>query len=58
MTDAEILQSRIDHFWAREEIMHVVQSNTPTRWRRIDKSGRRTSIVFDYAEDKITVCRW
>ena len=58
MTDAEILQSHIDHFSMTQDIMQMVQTNTPSRWRKVAKNGRRSSVVYDFAEDAYVVCRW
>lgn len=53
MTDAEILQAKIDHYFNRLDAEAIVRSNTPSRIgiRRYAKRGAATK-AYDYAEHK------
>ena len=65
MTDAEILQSKIDHYFDRDDIVRLVKSGTPTRWSKPltrwlngSRRNRRRSVIHDYANDHILVIEW
>ena len=53
MTDAEILQAKIDHYFNRLEAEAIVRSNTPSRIgiRRYAKRNADPEL-YDYAERK------
>ena len=61
MTDADILLSKIDHYFLTDDIMSLVRKGTPTRWstplRRVRQ--RRGHIVFvrDFSDNSILVLK-
>lgn len=50
MTDAEILQSRFDHYFLLEDIREVVRKNTPTRLMVVRKDKPR--LIYDLASER------
>ena len=60
MTDAEILQSKIDHAHMVRDIELLVNRGTPSRWSRPmgrHRYSRKLTLVYiyDYANDGLTV---
>ena len=47
MTDAEILQSKIDHWHAWVDIVELVRNNTPSGVRVAHPVSRRKPLLFD-----------
>jgi hypothetical protein len=58
MTDAEIRQSRFDHYWMSQDIKHTVRSNTPSRCSWSFQKRRNRSVVWDHAGMRFVICRW
>jgi hypothetical protein len=50
MTNDEIRQAHVDHFFLRSDIIGLVETNTPSRWSKPITHTSKAATVYDFSK--------